>query len=156
MSRMAGVWIDRERAVIVVLADERTEVTRVASGVRGRVRLSGGSRSKTPYGPQDVADERSRGRKRSQEFARFFERVIDRIQDVERIIVFGPGEAKHELAKALVRSKRLAGKLVGIEPADKMTEPQIVARVRSFYGRRVKRFTVPVGPLRRGPVAGGE
>jgi hypothetical protein len=51
---------------------------------------------------------------------------------VESILLFGPGEAKREFEKRLV-SKGLADKVIGVETSDKMTEPQIIAKVRKFY-----------------------
>ena len=47
--------------------------------------------------------------------------------DAESILVFGPGEAKGEFEKRLAH-KGLAGRVVGIETVDKMTEPQIAAK----------------------------
>jgi hypothetical protein len=45
----------------------------------------------------------------------------------------GPGEAKTELKKEMEKSRELAAKKITVEPADKMTERQIAARVRQFF-----------------------
>ncbi|MGZ3495417.1 MAG: hypothetical protein ACXWM6_13620, partial [Thermodesulfobacteriota bacterium] len=52
--------------------------------------------------------------------------------DAESILIFGPGEAKGELKKRLVRNK-LGGRIVGIETIDRMTDRQIAAKVRRYF-----------------------
>ena len=54
------------------------------------------------------------------------------IRDAESILIFGPVEAKGELKKHLER-EGLGGRIVGIETVDKMTEPQITAKVRQYF-----------------------
>jgi hypothetical protein len=43
-----------------------------------------------------------------------------------------PGEAKGELKKRLTHEKR-SGRIIGLETADKRTEPQIVAKIRQHF-----------------------
>jgi hypothetical protein len=52
----------------------------------------------------------------------------------EAVLLFGPGEAKLQLKERLSRSKALAERIVGIETTDKLTDPQIVAKVKEHYG----------------------
>jgi len=63
---------------------------------------------------------------------RYYDDVISHVRDVESILLLGPGEAKGELAKRLA-SKGLGGRIVGVETVDKMTAPQIAARVREHF-----------------------
>ena len=55
------------------------------------------------------------------------------MDDADKILIFGPGEAKIELEKELKKSKELSLKIVGVEPADKMTEKQIAAKVKKVF-----------------------
>lgn len=48
------------------------------------------------------------------------------------LVTVGPGEAKGEFEKRLAHA-HYKGRVVGVEPADRMTEPQIVAKVRDHY-----------------------
>jgi hypothetical protein len=48
-------------------------------------------------------------------------------------LIFGPGEAKGELKRRLA-SMKLADRVTAVETADKMTDPQIVAKVRTYFG----------------------
>ena len=52
----------------------------------------------------------------------------------EALLIFGPGEAKLQLKERLSRSKALSEHIVGIETTDKLTDPQIVAKVKEHYG----------------------
>ena len=44
------------------------------------------------------------------------------------------GEAKLQLKERLSRSKSLSERIVGVETTDKLTDPQIVAKVKEHYG----------------------
>jgi hypothetical protein len=57
--------------------------------------------------------------------------VISHLRNAEVILIFGPGEAKGELVKRIERNK-LSGRIGGVETADKMTVPQIAAKVRKY------------------------
>ena len=62
-----------------------------------------------------------------------YQQIIRRIRDLAKILVLGPGEAKTELKKELEKSRGLVAKKITLEPADKMTERQVVAKVRQFF-----------------------
>jgi hypothetical protein len=58
MPEHVGIWIDHEKAFIVTIIDGQESVEIIKSDIEGKIRLSGGSRSRTIYGPQDVASEK--------------------------------------------------------------------------------------------------
>jgi len=62
----------------------------------------------------------------------FYDEVIRRLEHANSIAVFGPGEAKGELDKRIT-SKALRQRLIGIVAADKMTNPQLIAKIRSHF-----------------------
>jgi len=62
----------------------------------------------------------------------YYNEVISCIREAESILIFGPGEAKGELKKHL-EHEGLGGRIVGIETVDRMTEPQIAAKVRERF-----------------------
>ena len=64
---------------------------------------------------------------------KYYHQIMQRITDADRILIFGPGEAKVELKKEIEKSGQLAQRIQKIEPADKMTRKQIVARVKKFF-----------------------
>ena len=129
-----GVWIDHREAIVVSLNEKGESLNRIVSNAEGHHRLSGGARSRTLYGPQDVASEDRIEHRRMQQLHRFYEKVKEAICRADAIFIFGPGEAKWEFRKELKEHKALFSRIVGIEPAEKMTDKQVVAKVRAFFG----------------------
>jgi hypothetical protein len=130
----AGLWIDRRNAVIVSITDEGETIERVKSNVERKVRLSGGSRTgKTPYGPQQVAVDGKQEDRIKRQLHKYYQEIIRRIQDANQILILGPGEAKIEIKKEIQKSRELALRKISVEPAEKMTEKQIAARVRQYF-----------------------
>ncbi len=66
------------------------------------------------------------------ELNRYYDAVIAAVAEAALLFIFGPGEAKGELKKRL-EAKRLGSRVAAIETADKMTDPQIVEKVRKFF-----------------------
>lgn len=64
MKKKVGVWIDHEKAFCVSIAGDKESRKKIESHIDRRVRLSGGSRSRTPFGPQEVASEKKTDEKR--------------------------------------------------------------------------------------------
>jgi hypothetical protein len=62
----------------------------------------------------------------------FYDDVIRQCGEPDALLLFGPGEAKLQLKDRLGRSN--AERIVAVESADKLTDPQIVAKVKEHYG----------------------
>ena len=133
MSNYVGIWVDHEKAQIVFIKGEREETISIESGAEGHIRLSGGSRSKSPFGPQEVASEQKMGERRKHQLQRYYRKIAEKCRGAQGILILGPGEAKAELAKELRKSKDLASRIIGVEPADKMTKNQFRARMRKSF-----------------------
>jgi hypothetical protein len=133
MKKFIGLWIDHQKAIIVSFDGKAHKVTRVNSDVEKHTRMSGGSRSKVPYGPMDIADERKADRRHEQQLNLYYQGITNLLTDVDKIFIIGPGEAKTELAKHLEKTKLIDISHIAIEPADKMTENQIVAKIRKHF-----------------------
>ena len=132
MSTEMGLWIDHRRAVIVTLVNGQTNLECIESGMEKHIRPSGGNRSSSPYGPQDVMKEDSRERKYLQHLERYYKKVLQLVKQAGALFIFGPAEAKQEFLKVL----RAAGQeqiVAGMEAAERMTTAQIAARVREFF-----------------------
>lgn len=129
-----GLWLDHRQAVMVSITDDAETIKRIDSDIERKVRLSGGSRSaKTPYGPQQVSVDGKQQERINRQLHQYYQEIIRRIQDAAKILILGPGEAKIELKKEMEKSRELAAKKITVEPADKMTERQIAAKVRQFF-----------------------
>lgn len=131
MGTRIGVWIDHKKAVIVVAGQDTA--TTVESDVPGHTRFSGGSGH-----PGGHISQRGRSEKQSEERNRnaldqYFDEVIDRLGDAESLLILGPGEAKTQLAERLGRATRRPRPTIALETTDKLTDPQIVAKVSEFF-----------------------
>jgi stalled ribosome rescue protein Dom34 len=124
MKRKVGLWIDHKKAVIFSLSDEGAEIKRISSEMEKHVRFSGGAQEESG---EDQRDKRFTGH-----LNKYYNDVISYIRNAESILIFGPGEAKRELKKML-ENEKLHGNIVGIETVDKMTDNQIVAKVRQRF-----------------------
>ncbi len=133
MSSQIGIWIDRRRAFIVYIGMKEIKSREVLSGLEKHVRPAGGSRSVTPYGPQDVAAEDHVDRKFMHHLEKYYERVAKKIEGAESILVFGPAEVKDEFKKHLEKSGKKPLPPITIETTDKMTDAQIIAKVKDHY-----------------------
>ena len=87
----------------------------------------------TADGPKDGGGEKKYEERFGQQLDRYDE-VINQLGQPEAVLIFGPGEAKLQLKERLSRSKALSERIVGIETTDKLTDPQIVAKVKEHYG----------------------
>jgi hypothetical protein len=133
-SRKVGVWIDHRQAIIVALEGGDVEVDTVESGLDGRGRPAGGARSGTPYGPQDVINEHALERRYAQQLKGYYAEVLERIGDATEVFAFGPARARHELIEAIDASPLHRQTATETAPCDKLTDAQVVARVKEHYG----------------------
>ncbi len=132
MKRKVGLWIDHKKAVIVFIVGEEEEIKLLRSNVEKQIRRATGSRSGGPFESQEVPSDDRQQREFTGHLNVYYNKVISCIRGAESILLFGPGEAKGELKKHLER-KGLNGRIVGIETTDKMTDPQIAAKVRQYF-----------------------
>jgi hypothetical protein len=126
MNKQAGLWIDHRKAVIVIVTEEGEEIKEITSNMEKHVRFTGGTAS------EDGSTEDVRDRQFGNHLNSYYDGVIAWIRDVESIQIFGPGEAKGDLEKRL-KDKRFRGHIIAIETVDKMTDRQIVAKVRERF-----------------------
>ena len=134
MRKYVGLWIDHKQAIIVSIADGQEKITHIESGVEGRRRVSGGSSSDTHNGPRESVSEKHLQERRKHQLSTYYHRVIRAIRDAQSIFILGPAEAKIELRQEILKSGELASRVAGTETADRMTENQIVAKVREVFG----------------------
>ena len=131
MKTQCGIWLDFEEALIVHLKGEAVQTQSIPSSIE-HGHAKGGARSKTPWGPMDVMDEKKVLARTTQQAKAYYKKIIEAIGEAEDIYVFGPAEAKIGLQKALAEA-HLKDKVRAIEVADSMTKNQKVAQVKAFF-----------------------
>ncbi len=102
----------------------------VTSHVERQQRRSNGHVS-TSNEPRPADDKAQRAYR--EHLNNYYDEVVARLRDADAIWIVGPAEAKGEFKKYIERSG-YGGRVVGIETVDKMTDRQIVAKVRQHFG----------------------
>ena len=127
MKKEVGLWIDHREAVLVTLTDKEEEMTRIYSD---KERNAGFSESTWSPGLQEA--DNMQDRKTTHGLDRYYDTIIEHIRDADSVQIFGPGEAKGELAERL-GSRNPSQRIVSIETTDRLTDPQIAAKVRHCF-----------------------
>src|SRR5688572_15508157 len=117
----AGVWIDHQKAVVVLISDKGEETRRVRSGIVRSSPTTTRSRSEHAYRPNDYVAEDRVERKFTAQLNKYYDEVITCIHGAGSILILGPGEAKGAF-KRRIKSKKLHGCVAELETADKMTD----------------------------------
>jgi len=133
MKTRIGLWVDHRKAVVVAIPDYGEETTLVIlSKVERQPGRIDGKRSTTSHESQLVSADDSRQRRFTGQLDIYYDAVIACVRNAETILIFGPGEAKGELRKRIMKAG-IRGRIEEAETADKMTDPQIVAKVRQHF-----------------------
>lgn len=136
MKTKVGLWINIKKAVIVFITDNKVEMKLIESNVETQQGRFEGVRSVTSYESLLVPADDSQERDLTGHLNTYYDEVISCIRDIKSILIFGPGETKVNLLKRMNKNK-INGFVVGVETADKMTDPQIAAKVREFFRKKI-------------------
>jgi hypothetical protein len=123
--KRVGLWIDRNKAVIVSIADN----------IEGRRIITSDMEHYVLYStviPGDGSPEEIRDRRFWNHLGEYYDKIVAHIRDAEEIQIFGPAGAKFELEKYL-ESEGLAGHIVSMEDAEKMSDLQIGIKVQKRF-----------------------
>lgn len=134
MNHKVGVWIDHKRAIIVSASADHVTAKTLESEIGPHARYSGRAGYPTPDGPQDGRGEKHYEERYGQHLDRYYDEIISQLGQPDALLIFGPGEAKLQLKERLNRANALSERIVGIETTDKLTVPQIIAKVKEHYG----------------------
>lgn len=121
MKTTIGLWIDHKKAVIVYLTGEAEEIKLINSGL-----------DKPQQSPADDAGQRAW----TEHLNLYYDDVISSLREASPLFLMGPGEAKGELKKRLQRTPHNLRE-IEVETVDKLTENQIVAKVREHFLKHV-------------------
>lgn len=125
MSHEVGVWIDHKKAVIVSIAAGHVTTRTLESEVGPHPHYSGS---------QEGGGERKYEERHNLRLDQYYDDVISQIGQPDALLLFGPGEAKLQLKDRLGRSHASSARIAAVESTDKLTDPQIVTKVKEYYG----------------------
>jgi hypothetical protein len=128
MNKRVGLWLDRTKAVIVSIANNIEAKRIITSDMEHYVLYS-------TVVPGDGSPEEIRDRRFWNHLGQYYAKIIAHISDATEIQIFGPEVAKYELVRHL-ESEGLAGNIVSLEDADKLTDLQIAIKVQKRFPMR--------------------
>lgn len=131
MTNRVGLWIDHQKAVIVSVEEKGETVRKIESGAK-HIEYRGGPHPKTAYSAQYSQGDDQLDNQFMERLNKYYDQVAVLLRGATSILILGPGEAKTELKARLAREKGRLRPLY-VETADKMTDRQIVARVRDYF-----------------------
>jgi hypothetical protein len=133
MPREFGIWIDHAKAVISNISDGVVETAVIESNIERKSKSSGMAGVMPPGHLHGAPTKKTEHRIRDETQA-FYRQVIARCRGAEAVLIFGPGRARRELASQWRRRTRTPE--ITVEAADRLTRPQMLARVRDFLRQR--------------------
>ncbi len=128
MNKRVGLWLDRNKAVIVSIANNIEARSIITSDMEHYVLYS-------TVVPGDGAPEDARDRRFWNHLGEYYDKIMAEIRDATEIQIFGPEVAKYELQKRL-EQEGLAGNIVSLEEEGKLTDLQIATKVQKRFPLR--------------------
>ena len=132
MKTNVGLWIDHRKAIVVTIAETGEEIKEILSEVEKQPRRLGTSPLNESYESVKLLADDSLQRVLTGHLNIYYDSIIECISNAESILILGPSEAKNEFKKRLDGNK-LSALIVSIETVDRMTNPQIAAKVRQYF-----------------------
>ena len=132
MKSNIGLWIDHRKAVIIVVSDAGQEIKGIPSHMDRQLGRSDGERFMHPSESLAVPADDTTNRTFAHHINTFYDKVIACVHEAELLLILGPGEAKSELRTRLEKWKP-SSRIVTVEAAGKMTDPQVAAKVRDHF-----------------------
>lgn len=124
MGQEVGIWVDHKKAVIVTISGGHVSTKTLASDVGPHTHYAGS---------QEGGGEKRYEERQSHALDRYYDNVIGQLDEPDALLLLGPGEAKLQLKDRLSRSNVLSETVVALESTDKLTDAQIVAKVKEHY-----------------------
>lgn len=128
-----GIWLDKEKACIVILKDGIENFKTIYSEL-DFFHPKGGSGTKFKGGPQDVVQDSKYLEREKQQLKTYFHTIAEKVIQADMLVLFGPGQTNEKLRKELeVSYPKLAIKIKSVVKTDSMTDNQVKALVQNFY-----------------------
>lgn len=134
MKNQTGIWLDFKDAYIIAFDEEGNDAVKHIHSTVTHPATKGGSRSKSPWGPQFSPPDDTNLERAKHEEHHYFKQILAHVNsDAKDIVIFGPAEAKLGLKKEIENIKHYKPRLLGAFPSDYITQNQMVALMRDFF-----------------------
>src|SRR5690349_4250155 len=128
MHKRVGLWLDRNKAVIVSI-DNNIEARKIITSEMEHYVLY------STIVPGDGSPENIRDRRFWDHLGEYYDQIIAHIRDATEIQIFGPEVAKYELQKRL-EDEGLWEYVVSVEEVGKLSDLQIATKVQKRFPLR--------------------
>lgn len=130
-----GVWMDHRRAQFFWADSEANMKSQeIQSGFQEEGEPADSIEPAAEFAHGGGVEHAKRENRRSEQLKRYYKKLGKALRNAEHIYLFGPGQAKKELATKIKDDPKLAEQLDGVDSADKkLTKNQKAARVRNFF-----------------------
>jgi hypothetical protein len=129
-----GIWIDHRKAILLHVDEQGgLEQETLDSGLGTRKRYPGEETSKTGLFRHTLNRERSEQARYNLEYRKFVRSVIGQLHRPSSLLILGPGDARHELGREILRRKALGGVLLENRAADKMRIAELKRTVKEYF-----------------------
>lgn len=120
--RLLGIWMDHSNAYAMTFVNDSIITETIESEFTSDDREEAISKS-----------ESLMHNKEQQKQGSYYKRIGDVIKNYEKVLLFGPTNAKSELANLLKEDHHFDAIEIEVKPADKMTENQMHSFVKSYF-----------------------
>jgi stalled ribosome rescue protein Dom34 len=136
MKKEVGLWIDHRQAVIVTLHDGTETVEHVTADFEKRGNYTSDVQSLSESSLRmDLAEDKHERHTQAM-VDHYYDAVVAHLKDATDLYIMGPGQAKTEFQK-YIETQKLPAAVLRVEPADKLSDAQIAARVRQSFERHI-------------------
>ncbi len=135
MEKNIGIWMDGTKALIVDAATGNIKT--VEADIENSVHQYGeGDKGNFVGGGHHINNEKTFEERKKHQTNDYLKKVAAEVKDASGIYVFGPAEMKTHFKHYLESQNGFKDKLRSVEPADKMTNNQVVAAVKDFFANK--------------------
>lgn len=132
--KKAGIWLDQEKAFIIRVAGlAEPPMEKIESGVESVIRHKGEGKVSARFGQAFIDDQEKKQHRQKNQRQKYFKEIIEKIQDVDFVYLFGPSDARHELKNEIEKLRSWKGIIAANEPADRLTENEMKKKVINFF-----------------------
>jgi hypothetical protein len=135
MKKQVGIWMNTDKAVLVSLMNGKEEkIQTIESDVETRSHNPREMKPGSRTGSILIDVDKKMTQRKTHQLHNYFEKVIHSIaSDTGEIFIFGPANTKKHFEKELKKHALFQTMKLELESADKMTQPQMIARIKNHF-----------------------
>lgn len=130
-----GVWLDHHKANFISFEPLNEHVQTIYSNLDpNQIRVDGEGADGTRWAWAASNNEYHKNHKAMQELDKYYDTLSKLLEEYDEVLLFGPTDAKKELKNKLASNKHFKNKAIHVESSDHLSENQMLAYVRDYFG----------------------